>query len=86
MILTIDMTVEGEAELRTLLGEFDGPAGAYGKVNVEATGHQPGAEIVTLKITGTAWAITDWLAERWEDSEEAMQEIILAVQEGRLVE
>ena len=83
--LTIDVSVEGDAELRTMLGEHEGPAGAYGKVNVAATGHQPGAEIVTLEITSeSAWAITDYLAGLWEDSEEAVQEIVRAVREGRL--
>lgn len=81
--LTIDLTVESDEDLRRRLGRRDT---AEGPAVVEATGHQGGAEIVTVTVTGCRLAIWEWLREEWQDEELALDELLVAAQCGRLVE
>lgn len=80
--LIIDLVVESDEDLQGKLGH-DVDTGA-GWVDVQATGSQPGAEIVTVSLEGPLPAILQWMINEWQDDDLALEEFVRAAQDGRI--
>lgn len=79
--MKIDLTVEDEAEAEAMVGKRDTEAG---EATVDMLCGDGATGIIEVAIKGTAPAIITWMAEEWEDEEQAIFEFEQALEHGKI--